>query len=233
MPDAGMRPPAGATRRPPGRPPAPLTPPSRRSNSRASGIDASPGASRAPGDIQGSFKFLKEDRSPGRATALIVAGVVVGVVLIVLLISSITGGGASKHNSSSTSGSPTAENTSQTTSTNPGAVSVSVLNGTETTGLAHKLATQLKQGGYSHANPVGGGHPPGVFPYPTTVVEYAGGHEAEAKHVARTLGVSSSYVRSLDSATQSLVHGASVVVVAGSDQAAGGSEEGAGSGTGP
>jgi hypothetical protein len=103
---------------------------------------------------------------------------------------------------------------------NPSETHVVVLNGTETEGLAHRTSSNLQQSGYTLAAALSG-HPSGS--YPVTVVEYASGHHADASHVAQTLGVSQ--VRKLDPAVAAMANGATVVVIAGNDQA------GAGSGT--
>ena len=66
-------------------------------------------------------------------------------------------------------------------------VTITVLNGTETAGLAHQISANLQQSGYSQAAALAG-RPPGANQ--VTVVEYASGHQAEAEAVARSLGVS-------------------------------------------
>jgi hypothetical protein len=98
-----------------------------------------------------------------------------------------------------------------------------VLNGTETAGLAHRISGNLQQSGYTQAAALAA-RPPGS--HSTTVVEYASGHRADAQHVAQTLGVSQ--VQPLDAITTPMAGSATVVVIAGSDQAA---LAGSGSGT--
>ena len=89
---------------------------------------------------------------------------------------------------------------------------MAVLNGTETTGLAHRVSSALQQRGYSQANALNG-HPPGSGQ--VTVVEYASGHQAEAEGVARTLSVKD--VQPLEAAVAGLAGSAQVVVVVGTD----------------
>ena len=92
---------------------------------------------------------------------------------------------------------------------------MAVLNGTNTTGLAHSLSKDLQQSGYSQAMALNG-TPPGS--HPITVVEYTSGHRADAQGVARALGVTQ--VQPLEAAVSSLAGAATVVVVAGEDKAA-------------
>ena len=58
---------------------------------------------------------------------------------------------------------------------NPAETSVAVLNGTGTTGLAHRISGNLHQSGYSKATALNG-RPPGANQ--VTVVEYASGHRS-------------------------------------------------------
>jgi LytR cell envelope-related transcriptional attenuator len=95
-----------------------------------------------------------------------------------------------------------------------GETSVTVLNGTETTGLAHRTASQLQQDGYSRATAVSG-QPPGSNQ--TTAVEYSSGHKADAEGIAQALGVTQT--QPLESTVAALAPSASVVVVVGQDKA--------------
>jgi hypothetical protein len=92
---------------------------------------------------------------------------------------------------------------------------VTVLNGTGTAGLAHHLAADLQQSGYTLAS-ASRAVPSGT--HPTTLVEYAPGHRSDARRVARALNVTR--LQALDGATSALAGSASVVVIAGADQAA-------------
>jgi LytR cell envelope-related transcriptional attenuator len=152
--------------------------------------------------------------------------VVVAVVAVVALSSS----GSSSPKSSATATGRTAASTSKArtpahkrstkhTSTahvgNPAETLVTVLNGTETAGLAHRVSGELQQHGYSQASAVSG-TPPGA--HQATVVQYASGHQGEAEGVAHTLGVSQ--VLPLESAVASLAGTGQVVVIVGAEQAA-------------
>jgi hypothetical protein len=91
---------------------------------------------------------------------------------------------------------------------------VAVLNGTETTGLAHKLAEDLRQSGYAQAAASSAQPSSGRA---TSVVEYASGHRAEAEHVGQTLGIGA--LEPLEGVVGQAVGGTSVVVIAGADKA--------------
>jgi hypothetical protein len=93
-------------------------------------------------------------------------------------------------------------------------MAVVVLNGTSTNGLAHSLAKDLQQGGYSHAEAMSG-TPPGS--HATTVVEYTSGRRADAQSVASALSVTR--VQPIEAAISSLAGSATVVVLAGEDKA--------------
>ncbi len=152
-----------------------------------------------------------------RATAMIVGGVIAIVLVVVLAFSVLKGGGSSP---TATHGTPAAKSqpaaATQSTAANPAELAVTVLNGTETNGLAHHLASALRQSGYAHAAasstvPPGGAHA-------NTVVEYTAGHSADGQAVARALKVMD--VQPIEGAISALAGSATVVVVAGADQAA-------------
>jgi hypothetical protein len=142
-----------------------------------------------------------------------VGGVIVVAVAAVAVITSLGGSSSPSSTTSSNAGSAAGAHATRssaqrhasskagsttTGATNPAEASVAVLNGTETTGLAHRLAGVLQQRGYSQAAALSG-RPSGASQ--TTVVEYASGHQAEAEAVA------------------SLAGSAKVVVIVGADKA--------------
>jgi hypothetical protein len=180
--------------------------------------------------------FLREERSAGRTTALIVGGVVLGVAVLVGVLLSIGGGGSSPGKTTGGAASHTAStgarargshhHHAQAAVASPTETRVVVLNGTETNGLAHRISANLQQSGYAQSAALEA-HPPGRS---TSVVEYASGHSAEARQVGQTLGIAQ--VQPLESAVTPLVGDATVVVIAGADQAAlGGEASGASSET--
>jgi hypothetical protein len=175
-----------------------------------------------PGAPVGSGpKYFKQERSAGRMTLLILGGVVLGVVVIVLAVSVLKGGGkAGSSSAQSTTHSSSVNTTTGHTSTsapasNPSELSVAVLNGTSTYDLAHHLAADLQQSGYTRAA-ASSAVPPGT--HATTVVQYTAGHRADGQAVAKALNVT--HVAPMEASTASLVGQATVVVLAGADQAA-------------
>lgn len=179
------------------------------------------GESREPGSTARADgpKYFKPERSPGRATALIVGGVIVGVVLLVFAVSALKGGGSSPatatQSPSSGEAQPTSSHTTaHATASKPSETAVVVLNGTSTAGLAHHLAADLQQSGYTKAAALGG-VPPGT--HASTVVQYTSGHRADAQAVAKALNVTQ--VQAVEPSTAALAGSATVVVLAGTDQA--------------
>jgi hypothetical protein len=177
-------------------------------------------AARGP-DVSGGSgpKYFKPERSPRRAIALIVGGVIVGVLVLVLGVSALKSGGSTPtttHSSSVASETPvrSSQKAPGSPASSPAETAVVVLNGTGTPGLAHHLAADLQQGGYTLAA-ASAGVPPGT--HATTVVEYTAGHRADAKAVAKALNVTQ--VQAIESTIASLAGSANVVVLAGADQA--------------
>jgi hypothetical protein len=179
-------------------------------------------------------------RSPARATALIVGAVIAVVVVLVLVLSSGGGGktgsqgAAAGQSSEKTANTTTSSHThkqasshhseSAVTASSPATIAVAVLNGTNTTGLAHSLSKALQQSGYSQATALSG--TPGA--QATTLVEYRSGHRADAQAVASALGVTQ--VQPIETVTASLASAETVVVIAGADKAAAVSETPGGGG---
>jgi hypothetical protein len=167
--------------------------------------------------------YTTKRRSPARVVVLLVAGVVLLVVALVLILSN-TGGGSSTANSAHRTAAHARAHArhsaagSRRTAAAPagaGATNVVVLNGTSTPGLAHRVAGELRQSGYSQATPVGGS-PPGANQ--VTVVEYASGHQGDAEGIARSLGVGQA--QPMEASVASLSGSATVVVIVGLDKAA-------------
>jgi hypothetical protein len=160
-------------------------------------------------------------------TLLVLGGVVLGVAVIVLAVSALKGG--SKPSSTATQSSvrsTVTHTTPPTPAANPSELSVAVVNGTSTNYLAHHLAADLQQSGYTRAV-ASSAVPPGT--HATTVVQYASGHRADGQAVAKALDVTR--VQPMEASTASLVSHATVVVLAGADQAAqlgGGGAQGTG-----
>ena len=162
---------------------------------------------------------------------MIAGGLVVVVAIVVAIVLSLGGSSKGGNGSTATTGASGSESTATQTRTthhaktsspssrsapsaNAAATNVVVLNGTGTTGLAHRVSAELQQHGYAKATPLSG-TPPGANQ--VTVVEYASGHQAEAQSVARTLGVSQA--QPIEGTVASMAGSAPVVVVVGLDKA--------------
>jgi hypothetical protein len=169
---------------------------------------------------------------------LIVGGVIVGVAVLVVALTSLGGGSSNGHGSAGATSTGATRKAhlgadgkthgeASAPAASPAETHVVVLNGTNTTGLAHKLSANLQQSGYSQSQALDG-TPPGA--HPATVVEYAPGHRADAMHVAQALEVTR--ILPIEPAVSSLAGSATVVVVAGLDKATPGSGEVAGGATG-
>jgi hypothetical protein len=177
------------------------------------------------------------ERSRARPLAIVLAALLV-VAAAVLIVKSV-GGSSSSNNAASTPAStpshsqpahhakPQAKAPAKSSAAgNPGETVVDVLNATSTTGLAHRTAGELQKSGYSQATALAG-RPSGANP--STVVQYASGHQADAQAVAHAMSVNQ--VHPEESSIGALAPGASVVVIVGADRAsAGAGEESAGGG---
>jgi hypothetical protein len=149
---------------------------------------------------------------------LILGGVVLGVAVIVLAVSALKGGGKPSPAATQASTPSTVAHTrtpAPAPASNPSELSVAVVNGTSTNDLAHHLAADLQQSGYTHAE-ASSAVPPGT--HAATVVQYTSGHRADGQAVAKALDVTR--VQPMEASTASLVSHTTVVVVAGADQAA-------------
>jgi hypothetical protein len=230
-PAAPATPDAATPQRPPA-PPAPTTPrrapaPPDPRAALAGATAAAAGAQRHGNDgLSAEERLARREERPRRRIFLIAAGAVVIVALVVVLL---VGGGSSpsKTASSPSHGTPGVTVTStggkHATSTKkkaaaaitpPAETAVTVLNGTETEGLARRIAGQLQQGGYTQAV-ASFNRPPGANE--VTVVEYSSGQQANAEAVAHSLAVS--HVQPMEQAVAVLAGSAKVVVIVGADKA--------------
>jgi LytR cell envelope-related transcriptional attenuator len=94
----------------------------------------------------------------------------------------------------------------------PGNVTVAVLNGTTVPGLAAMLSDQIAAAGFTKGTI-------DVFSdqqLAESVVQYAPGHQAEAKAVSRSLGISQLEAATANS--RALAENATVIVIAGADK---------------
>jgi LytR cell envelope-related transcriptional attenuator len=161
-------------------------------------------------------------RASRRFALLIAALAVAGVVVAVVLINS---SGSSSQTATSRSA---ANNTPQTTrhfkaaKVNPATVTVTVLNGTATAGLADRIATQLTGVGFKQGTVTNASDQTRT----ATVVAYMPGHRRDALAVASSLKLGPSSVQPMDASTRAVACPASssctsqVVVTVGTDLAA-------------
>jgi hypothetical protein len=181
------------------------------------------------------FRFLREETRGARlgGRRAIVAAAFILALLVGVAVAAL--GGSSHH-----SGTGAATGSAQraraaaggsaagaSAGASPASLHLAVLNSTEISGLAHRLAAKLSEQGYKQAQALNG-KPAGSFA--TSVVEYAPGYSAAAERVARTLAIEAGGVRPLEGATSQLAPGASVVVIATAAQA---SPEGGKTGASP
>ncbi len=169
--------------------------------------------------------------SSGRSSAgkrlLLIGALVVGIVVVAVIVTSAGGGSSPKHGATPTTtvthvagghhshGSKGSSGHASLSAAAKAAMTVTVLNGTETEGLAHRTAAELQRDGYSQATPLGG-KPSGANQ--ASVVEYAPGQRTDAEEVARAL--SKSTVQPLEESVSALADSAQVVVIMGADSGA-------------
>ncbi len=168
----------------------------------------------------------RSGRSSAGKRVLLIGALLAGIAVIVVLVSSAGGGSHQPrdrlhHHRLEGHGLPSLR-PFEGRSTHSGlsaaakaAMTLTVLNGTETEGLAHRTAAQLQRDGYSQATPLGG-KPSG--PNQSTVVEYAPGQRSDAEEVARALSVGT--VQPLEESVSALADSAQVVLIMGADAGA-------------
>jgi LytR cell envelope-related transcriptional attenuator len=209
------------------RPPAPAAPAmAARADPRAPVAGGQPPRAAAVSPLQGGRSVYAAKRSPGRRVALIV-GALVLVAAVAALAVTLLGGSSGKKAPSASVGTTAATQHTGTHATrrahhsaskaptiNPAETNVAVLNATEVVGLAARTASQLQQGGYAKASALQG-KPPGTGQ--ASVVEYTGGHGAEAQAVAHSVSVT--HVLPIEAAVTALAGSANVVLIVGADKA--------------
>ncbi len=157
---------------------------------------------------------------------LLIAGGVIALAVAAVVVISSLGGSSSNHGARTAAKTVTSAHvvhvkakpkpvTKPAAAFDPAETTVTVLNGTETTGLAHHISSELQQTGFSQATALNG-RPPGTNQ--VTVVEYASGHQTEASGVAHSLSVT--HVQPMESSVAALAGSANVVVIVGQDKAA-------------
>jgi hypothetical protein len=183
------------------------------------------GAGRAPVAPPPRFSEPPRKRSLGLRIALLAAGaLVIAAIVVALLHFTNSGGATNTTRASNTSNAPTTTTTrrKRTATVVPSTVTVSVLNGTATNGLAGRISNQLNSVGYKQGRVATASDQTRT----ATIVAYMPGHKAEALAVAKSLKLGPASVQPVDPATQAVACPVStqctsqVVVTVGTDLAA-------------
>jgi hypothetical protein len=150
--------------------------------------------------------------------ALVLVGLVVLGGAAAYGVSQLTGGdGDNGGNEASLNGNDSNNGTNKPkhkAAVNPANVTVAVLNGTTVPGLAATLSDQIGAAGFKIGT-ITNFSPNQQLA--ESVVQYAPGHEAEARAVGRKIGVSQR--EPISQSSQALAGDAAVIVIAGADKA--------------
>ena len=186
---------------------------------RAAGRSAGPGAARRP--------LVAPEPPRRRSRALRVLGFLVGVAVVaggvaaLLLVTSNKSGSQASTSAAHAGNAAAASQAKRAAAFNPRSVTVAVLNGTATTGLAHRTALRLAAAGYRQGTVATATDQTRT----TTVVAYLTAHKNDALRVASTLKLPVRSVQPIDSGTQAVACPppapctANVVVTVGADLA--------------
>jgi hypothetical protein len=142
-----------------------------------------------------------------RSVAVVLAGLLVLGGVAAYAVTQLTGGGDASGNGVPHKPKPNGP------AVKPGNVTVAVLNGTTVPGLAAALRDQIAAAGFKRGTI-------DVFSdqqLAQSVVQYAPGHQAEAKAVSRIVGIGQRAPATADS--RALAGDAAVIVIAGADKA--------------
>ncbi|MGZ4246837.1 MAG: LytR C-terminal domain-containing protein [Solirubrobacteraceae bacterium] len=186
---------------------------------------ASAAAGRGPVAPPPRFSEPPRRRLGLRIAMLAVGALVIAAIVVALL--HFTNSGGSSPNSTRASNTSNAPSTStarhkRTATVVPSAVTVSVLNGTATNGLAGRISSQLSSAGYKPGRVATASDQTRT----ATIVAYMPGHKTDALAVAKSLKLGPASVQPVDPATQAVACTVStqctsqVVVTVGTDLAA-------------
>lgn len=139
----------------------------------------------------------------GRRRLLLVGLVLVAIAAVAVIALASKGSNTPSQTAAATGGTPAGQTTRPTRSTPAAApahnrITVAVLNGTTTAGLASRVAATLTGNGFRQGPVTNASDQQRSV----TVVSYFGGHEAEAREVAKTLNVPSDAVQPIDPDTE-------------------------------
>lgn len=136
----------------------------------------------------------------GRVALLLAALVAAAAAVVLVVVTSVGGGNQAPVAHARSTNAPVGGNASQPARFNPSSVTVAVLNGTATLGLAHKVAVRLAAAGYMEGtvrNAVD-------QTLTTSVVAYTRHHKRAALAVASSLNLGSTSVQPIDASTQAI-----------------------------
>jgi hypothetical protein len=136
----------------------------------------------------------------GRGLAALLGVLGVAAVIAVLLIVTGNSGKNKPSGGTSTSNAPSATHKSKTKAFNKGAVTVTVLNGTGTSGLAAHILSQLTNAGFKQGTATNAANATET----TSIVAYLRGQKAAAQQVAKALKLGTGTVSPIDAETQSI-----------------------------
>jgi len=171
------------------------------------------------------FSEPPRKRSLGLRLAFLAAGaLVIAAIVVALLHFTGSSGSPNSTRASNTSNAPstTTSRRKRTVAVTPSTVTVSVLNGTASNGLAGRISNQLTGAGYKQGRVATASDQTRT----ATIVAYMPGHKQEALAVAKSLKLGPASVQPVDPATQAVACPVStqctsqVVVTVGTDLAA-------------
>jgi hypothetical protein len=127
----------------------------------------------------------------------VVGLVLAGIAVAALLIVTSSGGSSNPPAAGNTTNAPAPHTKA---AFKPSSVTVAVLNGTDVSQLAHRVALKLQHAGYREGTVATANDQT----HATTLVGYLGGHRHAAREVARALGLSSASVAAADQNAQAV-----------------------------
>jgi len=135
--------------------------------------------------------------SARRFIPILVGVVLAGIAVAALLIVTSSGGNSKAPAAGNTTNAPAARTKG---AFKPSSVTVAVLNGTDVSQLAHRVALKLQHAGYKEGTVATASDQT----HAASLVGYLGGHRHAAREVARTLGLSSAAVSPADQSAQTV-----------------------------
>jgi LytR cell envelope-related transcriptional attenuator len=177
-----------------------------------------PRARQAGPPPRGSAPAPRKSRAGLRFALLIGALAIAGVVVALVVLTS-SGGNPASNNASATSNAPQTTHPNRAAAVDPAAVTVTVLNGTATAGLADRIATKLTGAGFKQGTVANASDQTRT----ATTVAYMPGRKRDALAVARSLKLGPASVQPLDASTRAVACpssgtcSAQVVVTVGTD----------------